>query len=76
MKVRNKQTGIIGESVKFNVHGMSEILVGFDDDFDSDFIKNYDVFLKSKNIWKDMDQAFKDGNLLIDDYNTWFFEKG
>ena len=37
-------------------------------------IKDFDVWLESKQEWKDMAQAFRDKDLIIDNYNTIFFE--
>jgi len=75
MKVRNKNTGALGYSSKFNMHAMAEIIVCFDEgDCDSDFISNYDVFLKVKNIWKSMNEAFRDKDVITDNYNSEFME--
>jgi len=75
MKVRHKK-GYTGISSKFNTLALSEIIVYFDDDLgaDSDFISNYDVYLESKNEWKDMKQAFRDHDIIEDNYATYFFE--
>ena len=46
MKVRHKKNKHLGFSDKFNINGMGEIIVGFDDgDMDSDYISNYEVML-------------------------------
>jgi len=75
MKVRNKTNGALGTSSNFNVHGLSEIIVGFQDDgMDSDYIKNYEVYLEATKAWKDLALAFKDRDVIIDNYNTKFFE--
>ena len=75
MKVRGKASGIIWFSNRFNIHGLSEIIIGHPDyGSDSAFIKDFDVFLESKQEWKDMSQAFKDHDLIVDNYNTSFFE--
>ena len=76
MKIRQKKTGLLGTSTKFNTHGLSEIIVMFrnPDDMDSDYIRNYDVYLESSKQWKDLAQAFKDKDVIIDNYNTRFFE--
>jgi len=81
MKVRNKEKGYTGVSGSFNTHALSEIIVGFDDGpngepngADSCFISEYDVFLEETQKWKDMRQAFKDHDLINDNYNTVFFE--
>lgn len=81
MKVRHKKSGCLGHSNKFNIHSLNEIIVGFDDDengepmgADSDFIRNYEVFLEKTQQWKCMSQAFKDHDLITDNYNERFFE--
>lgn len=75
MKVRTKETGEIAHSGNFNTHGLSEIIVYFfDGDCTSDFIHNYEVYLERKNEWKPLDQAFKDKDVIPDNYNTMFRE--
>jgi len=37
MRVRHKETGLLGSSSHFNICGMSEIIVGFDDEPDCDW---------------------------------------
>jgi len=81
VKVRNKEKGYLGYSGGFNIHGMSEIIVHFDDGpdgepngADSCFIREYDVFLDSIQEWKDLAQAFKDKDVITDNYDTIFFE--
>lgn len=74
MKVRHKKTGGLGSSSRFNVHSLNEIIVGFDDgDMDSDYVSEYDVLLSSGE-WKSLDDAFRDKDVLPDNYNTWFSE--
>lgn len=75
MKIRNKKTGEVGSAREFNTSSLSEILVFFENGgADSDYIQNYDVFLESKQEWKDMSEAFKDKDLIIDNHNTYFAE--
>jgi len=75
MKIRNKNTGSLGSSNDFNIHGMSEIVVYFEDgDCDSDFIKNYDVYIKDIDEWVDMHEALKQYLIVTDNYNTTFRE--
>lgn len=75
MKVRNKKSGALGCSNKFNMHAMSEIIVYFDEgDCDSAFISKYDVFLEVKKTWKPMDEAFRDKDIITDNYNSEFRE--
>ncbi len=78
MKVREKEDTAPNSSFyvgKFNIHAFGEV-VGCGDDFGCNlfFIKDLDVFLESNNQWKDMRSAFKDCDLITDNYNTCFFE--
>ena len=75
MKVRNKKTGALGYSSKFNMHAMSEIIVYFDEgDCDSAFINDYDVYLESRMAWKSMGEAFGDKDIITDNYDSEFRE--
>jgi hypothetical protein len=75
MTLRHKANGYLGASSKFNTHAMSEIIVFFaDGDCSSDFISEYEVFLEARQEWKDMSQAFEDRDIIVDNYNTYFFE--
>lgn len=75
MKVRHKEKGYLGSSGNFNMHGLGEMIVYFEDgDCSSEFIRDYEVFLKQKQEWKDINQAFKDKDIINDNYNTCFFE--
>ena len=70
MKLRYKKTGTETASSSFNVHAMAEVLTGDD----TVYISDLDVWLPKLNIWKDMGRAFTDHDLIVDDYNTYFFE--
>ena len=71
MKLRHKETGATGYSNQFNTHGLGEIIVRFDEgDMDSMNISDFEVLID--NVWKDMSQAFKDRDLIPDNYNTHF----
>ena len=75
MKVRGKASNIVWYSHQFNTHGIGEIIIQHPDyGADSDYGKDFDVFLESKQEWKDMAQAFKDHDLITDNYNSIFFE--
>lgn len=76
MKVRFKLTSsTIWHSTRFNIHGLGEIIImNTNLGADSTYIKDLDVFIESKQEWKDMGQAFKDKDIIIDNYNTMFFE--
>jgi len=69
MKVRYKNSGIESESQNFNTTALWEALTGDD----SVSISELDVLLNSGE-WKDMDQAFKDHDLITNNFNTCFFE--
>lgn len=58
-------------SSSFNVSAMSEVIVMGDWGADSAFIKDLDVQLPSGE-WKDMSQAFKDKDIVPDNYNEHF----
>lgn len=74
MKIREKKTGELGSSGRFNIHGMSDIVVDFDNgEMDSCFIGDFEVLL-SNGLWKDLSQAFRDKDIITDNYNTRFFE--
>lgn len=69
-KVRYKDTGTETFSSRFNTHGLGEVLTGDD----SCPIKEMDVYLEQKKEWKDMSQAFRDHDLIPDNYHEWFGE--
>lgn len=70
MKVRYKTTGEITYASQFNVTALSEVLTCDD----SPFISELDVWIEAKQEWVDMRQAFRDKDLITDNYNTIFFE--
>jgi hypothetical protein len=73
MKVRYNKNGALGSSDTFNVSVIGEVIVYFDEGgADSMYIKDLDVLIDDK--WKDMSQAFKDKDLITDNYNTMFTE--
>lgn len=75
MVVKNKKTGTRGHSSTFNVHGLSEIIVIFpDDNYSSEYIADYDVYLESRQEWHDMQDAFREKLIIPDNYNTGFRE--
>ena len=70
-------------SSKFNTHALSEVICYWEADSDSMFIKDLDVYITAGVFngfcsmaigWKDMHQAFKDYDIITDNYNTCFFE--
>ena len=75
MRVRNKVTGTLGDSSRFNVHSLSEIIVQFDeDDCSSEFIRDYDVQLTETGEWKCLRTAFKETDVIPNEMNTSFRE--
>lgn len=70
MKVRYKNSGTEADASRFNTHGVGEVLTGDD----SVLISELDAFLTATQEWKDMQQAFKNRDLISDNYNTCFFE--
>lgn len=75
MKVRNKKNMKEGYSDTFNTHALSEIIVAFSDgDCSSEYIKDYDVYLENRQIWLDMQEAFREKLIIPDNYNTSFRE--
>jgi hypothetical protein len=71
MKVRykGKHEGFSGN---FNTHGIGEAIMYFDDGADSVFISDLEVLLPN-NEWKPLNDAFKDKDVINDNYNTRFF---
>lgn len=76
MKLRHKHSGEPCESEKFNIYSVHEIIVTWGDNYDSDYIKNYDCYLTKIDQWMDLCQAFKEGYIETDEYNIYFHEKG
>jgi hypothetical protein len=72
MKIRLKSNPeITGFSNSFNTHGLSEIIVGFDEgDMTSDSVDKYEVLIG--NNWKDMSAAFDNRDIIPDNYNQYF----
>ena len=66
---------ITGETSHFNTYALGEVLMGFDDgDLDSIFVSDIEVYVEATNQWKALTQAFKDHDVITDNYNTCFFE--
>lgn len=72
MLVRYKSTGSVAISSRFNPSCVGEVLT----ECDSAFINELDVWLENTNppSWKSMADAFRDRDLITDDYVTVFFE--
>ena len=72
MRLRHKTKGWEVQSDRFNLHGFGEIIVCGEDWMDSDFQRDYDVFVNGA--WKDLNQAFRDRDVITNNYSTRFFE--
>lgn len=64
----------IGESSNFNVQSLNEIMVYFDDWMDTDYPKNYEVYIEAINEWISFSKAWKEKHIINDNYNKRFFE--
>jgi hypothetical protein len=75
MKLRDKSTKEECSSGNFNTSSLSEIIVYYKDGgSDTDYIDGYEVYLEIKKEWKDLKQAFKDKDVIPDNFNTRFAE--
>lgn len=70
MKIRYQETGEIGAASQFNIHAISEVLTGDD----SAYIYELDVWIEALQAWKPLADAFRDRDVIVDNYNTYFFE--
>lgn len=74
MKVRNRETQEHGHSSEFNMHGLGEIIVYYEDgESDSDFIGNFDVLLSS-GYWVSLRVALLMHQVITDNYDWRFRE--
>lgn len=82
MKAREKiHPETIIHTGKFNIHALSECICYWPEgDADSMYFKDLDVFIEATNEtgdvigWKDMREAFGDKDIIVDNFNTHFFE--
>jgi hypothetical protein len=76
MKVRLKnKRSLVWDCYKFNVNAMSEVYIGnIDYGMDTVFIKDLEVWLRKLGTWKSMTYAFKDKDLVTDDFNEQIYE--
>lgn len=77
MKIRDKKTGTEAEADEFNLHSMGEIIVCYEDDIDSDFIRDFDVFIETgprAGQWIDLKEAFRNHDVIPDNYHRNFRE--
>lgn len=73
MKVKNRKTGEVGYSSKFNVAGVSsEVIVAYNDSFDLEFISDLYVYIEAKREWVDMPEAFRLRLIIPDNCNEFF----
>lgn len=70
MKLRYKETGDEVETSSFNLHALTEV----DTHDDSVYFWELDAFIVALNKWKDLQEAFRDRDIITDNYNTIFFE--
>ena len=70
MELRLKSTNEILGGDLFNTTALNEVLASGD----SYYIRELDIFIIKLGVWKDMRQAFKDRDIITDNYNTKFFE--
>lgn len=63
-------------SSNFNVPSLDEVIVMFSGDggADSCFIGDLDVYIETKQKWMPMYDAFRSHDIIVDNYNTIFFE--
>jgi hypothetical protein len=75
MKVRLKdKPEETGYSDSFNMHALYEVVVNYDNGgADSVYISDLEVFLSDGN-WHDLEEAFLNHFLIMDNLNSIFFE--
>lgn len=80
MRVRNLERTWEGLSSEFNTCGGGEVIVcllnkdGVFEGQDSAFISELEVYIDSTEEWKNMNEAFKDKDIISDKCNTCFRE--
>ena len=70
MKLRYKRSKEETFGYRFNTCAICEIITGDD----SIPCSELDVFITAKNEWVDLHQAFKNGDVITDNYNTFILE--
>jgi hypothetical protein len=55
---------------QLNTCALNEVLTGDD----SAYFHDLEVFIEARQEWKCLRQAFKDKDVITDNYNTWFAE--
>lgn len=71
MRVRNKSTGVIGNSNMFHEHDLNRIIVATEFWIDDDDVSNYDVYFEGKG-WIDLEEAFRLRLVIPDNYTNYF----
>lgn len=75
MRVRKKLSDnkyLYGHSSSFNVHAVGEVVCYFDNDScESEFISDLEVEISS-GVWKSMQKAFADKDIIENNLNTAF----
>lgn len=56
---------------QFNTHGIGSVFVADQDELWEESIENLEMLVDGE--WKPMGQAFRDRDLITDNYNTQFF---
>ena len=70
MKICYRNTGEIGAASQFNIYATSEVLTGDN----TVYIRDLDVWIEALQTWKSLADAFRDRDVIVDNYNTYFFE--
>ena len=71
MKIRYKAARHdIRDCSKLNMSALNEVLTGDD----SAYFHDLECFLESKQEWKCLREAFRDKDVITDNYNEWFAE--
>lgn len=66
MKLRYKSTGTLTDGNSWNMAATAEVLTG------DDTVPISDLDVEINGQWKDMIQAFKDRDIVSDNYNRYF----
>lgn len=73
MKVRYAgKPDSVGIANHFNTHGLGSVVVGWEGDLSDEMISDLEVEIAGE--WKPLSQAFRDKDLITDNYNIRFFE--
>jgi len=64
----------VGACAKFNINALSEVFAVIDGEYLDMFINELDVFVTAKKEWIHLPDAFKNKDVITDNFNTNFFE--